>query len=128
MLSQITPIATLATADMSRARRFYEDTLGLTAGREEADGVFYNCGDGAIFVYSSAFAGTNRATAVTFGVPEETFDAEIEELRGKGVTFMTFDVEGIDWKDDVASMGESLRAAWFADPDGNIINVSAGLM
>jgi catechol 2,3-dioxygenase-like lactoylglutathione lyase family enzyme len=128
MLSQNTPVATLATADMPRARRFYEDTLGLTPGREETDGVFYDCGAGAIFVYRSAFAGTNKATAVTFGVPPETFDAEIEQLRGKGVTFMTFDLEGVAWKDGIASIGESLRAAWFADPDGNIINVSTGTM
>jgi catechol 2,3-dioxygenase-like lactoylglutathione lyase family enzyme len=128
MLSRNTPVATLATADMTRARTFYEDTLGLTPGREETEGVFYDCGAGAIFVYRSAYAGTNKATAVTFGVAPETFDAEIDELRSKGVTFMTFDLDGVAWKDGVASMGESLRAAWFADPDGNIINVSAGMM
>jgi catechol 2,3-dioxygenase-like lactoylglutathione lyase family enzyme len=128
MLSQRTPIATLPTADMSKAQDFYEGTLGLSPERQDVGGTFYNCGDGSIFVYASAYAGTNKGTAVTFAVPLEDFDAEIESLRGKGVTLLTFDLDGVVWKDGVASIGDNARAVWFADPDGNIINVTGGTM
>jgi|SRR6185369_15229795 catechol 2,3-dioxygenase-like lactoylglutathione lyase family enzyme len=128
MLSQRTPIATLPTADMSKAQTFYEGTLGLRPERHDVAGTFYNCGDGSIFVYASAYAGTNKATAMTFAVPLEDFDAEIEVLRGKGVALLTFDLEGVVWKDGVASIGDGARAVWFADPDGNIINVTGGTM
>jgi catechol 2,3-dioxygenase-like lactoylglutathione lyase family enzyme len=128
MLSQITPVPTMPTSDLSKARRFYEDTLGLTPLREGMGGVFYACGDGHVFVYESGFAGTNRATALSFETPLATFEDEVEALRAKDVQFMTFDLDGATWKDGVASMGDSMRAVWFTDPDGNILNVTAGTM
>jgi catechol-2,3-dioxygenase len=128
MLSQFTPASTLATVNLTRARNFYEDTLGLTPQREGLGGVFYTCGNGRIFIYESQFAGTNKATALSFDLPLTDFDSEIEQLRAKGVAFQTFDMEGTEWKDGVAAMGENARAVWFTDPDGNILNVSAGAM
>ena len=128
MLSQYTPVATLPTADLSAARNFYEGTLGLTLENEGMGGIYYRCGDGALFVYESQYAGTNKATAVSFDVPTSAFQSEVDALREKGVDFMTFEFEGMEWNDGVASMGESVLAVWFTDPDGNILNISAGEM
>ena len=128
MLSELTPVPTLPTADLAKARRFYEDTLGLTPQSEIMGGVMYECGSGTIFVYESTYAGTNKATAVSFNVATAEFDQEIAALRDKGVTFQTFEGEGLDWNDGVASMGDAMKAVWFTDPDGNIINVAAGEM
>jgi catechol 2,3-dioxygenase-like lactoylglutathione lyase family enzyme len=126
MLSQFTPVAALPTADLAKARGFYEGMLGLTP-REAMGGVAYECGDGMVLVYESAYAGTNKATAVGFDVPLSVFDDEIRTLREKGVMFMTFELEGADWNEGVASAGGT-KGVWFADPDGNIINVSCGAM
>ena len=128
MLSQYTPVATLPTADMSASRTFYEGTLGLTVERDSVEGIFYRCGDGALFLYESQYAGTNKATAVSFDVPTSDFQAEVDSLREKGIDFMTFEMEGMEWNDGVASMGESVQAVWFTDPAGNILNISAGEM
>jgi catechol 2,3-dioxygenase-like lactoylglutathione lyase family enzyme len=129
MLSQHTPVATLPTRDLSRARIFYEDTLGFTAERESVAGVAYKSGDAMVFLYQSEYAGTNKATAVTFDVPLSEFDDEVSTLREKGVTFMTFEAEGLEWDQGVASMaGEDMKSVWFTDPDGNVINISAGEM
>ena len=68
MLSQFTPAATLPTADMSKARSFYEATLGLAVDREGMGGVSYKCGDGPSWSTNPKYAGTNKATAVTFDV------------------------------------------------------------
>jgi catechol 2,3-dioxygenase-like lactoylglutathione lyase family enzyme len=127
MLSELTPMATLATSDLERSRKFYEGMLGLSEvpGSGDADtegGVAYKCGDGAIFVYESQYAGTNRATAVTFQATDEQFDKEVDRLRHKGVDFMTFEFEGIDWDGDVAVLAGN-RSVWFTDPDGNILNI-----
>lgn len=122
MLSDCTPIATLPTANVERARAFYEQTLGLTPLQEAAGGIMYRCGEGKLFVYESGYAGTNKATAVSFAVPDQSFDDEIEQLRRKGVAFMTFEYEGMEWKDDVM-VSDEMRAVWFSDPDGNILNV-----
>ena len=105
MLSSYTPVATLPVSDQTKARGFYEHTLGLTTDRDEPGGVSYNCGGGKLFVYESAYAGTNKGTAVSFDVPVSDFDSEVDWLRGRGVAFTTFDAEGVEWNDGVATMG-----------------------
>ncbi|QGF23799.1 VOC family protein [Raineyella fluvialis] len=125
MLGDYTPAATLAVKDLAAATAFYDKTLGLTRRMEFEGGVFYNAGDGAVFVYQSEFAGTNKATSVTFGVPSEKFDQEVNALRTAGVTFETFEGPGMEWNDGVATMQEDMgRAVWFKDPDGNFLNVN----
>ena len=128
MLSSYTPVATLPTSDLTKARGFYEDTLGLTVQRDGMGAVSYTCGSGNLFVYESAYGGTNKATSVTFNVPTSAFDDEVAALRAKGIEFMTFEMEGLEWNDGVAAMGSEMRAVWFTDPDGNILNLSAGEM
>ena len=123
MLGDYSPVATLAVKDLATACKFYED-LGFGRSYEFEGGVFYTAGTGTFFVYQSEFAGTNKATALSFQVPTEAFDAEVEALRTAGVTFETFEAEGLTWQDGVATMGdEAARAVWFKDPDGNFINV-----
>jgi len=125
MLSSYTPVATLPTSDLTKARSFYEDTLGLAVHNDLTGAVTYSCGSGNLFVYESAYAGTNKATSVTCDVPAAEFDAEVDELRKKGVEFATYEMEGVEWNDGVATMG-GMQAVWFTDPDGNILNISAG--
>lgn len=81
----------------------------------------YKSGESMVLVYPSEFAGTNKATAATWEVGED-FDKIVEDLRGKGVKFDTFDAPGIEWENDVNVMGD-MKAVWFKDPDGNILNI-----
>ena len=107
MLSAYNPVPTLAVKDLDAARTFYEDTLGLTPSDESMpDGVMYTVGSGRVFVYPSAYAGTNKATAVSFDVPTEKFDEEVAALRDKGLEFQTFDLPGATWEDGVAGNDE----------------------
>jgi catechol 2,3-dioxygenase-like lactoylglutathione lyase family enzyme len=126
MLGDHDAIPTLAVTDLQRARAFYEGVLGFTPRGEVPEGVLYTAGSGAFLVYPSSFAGTNKATAMSFQVPAAEFDAEASALREKGVSFQTFEAEGLEWQDGVASMGDAFRSAWFEDPDGNILNVETG--
>lgn len=125
MLGDHAPMPTLAVKDLPTARQFYEGVLEMTPREEVAEGAVYTAGSGAFLVYPSTFAGTNKATAMSFQVPLDQFDAEIAALREKGITFQTFEAEGLTWDDGVASYGEQYRSAWFEDPDGNILNVEA---
>ena len=122
MLADHDVMPTLAVTDLARARQFYEEVLGFTPQGDVPDGVGYRAGSTSFLVYPSSFAGTNKATAMSFQVPVDVFDAEVAALRAKGLVFQTFEVEGITWDDGVASWGEG-RSAWFEDPDGNILNV-----
>lgn len=130
MLSDHSATPCLAVSDLARARRFYEDTLGFHEaelpgmGDDETWGVFYATKQGGMLVYPSSFAGTNRATAVSFQVDDNAFEAEIAALRSAGISFQTFELPSGTWEDGVLRDGP-MRAVWFADPDGNILNVEA---
>jgi catechol 2,3-dioxygenase-like lactoylglutathione lyase family enzyme len=125
MLSDHAPMPTLAVTDMDRSRAFYERVLGFTPVDEDVpDGVRYQAGGGSFLVYPSAFAGTNQATAMSFEVDRDEFDQEAARLRDAGVTFDTFEMDGVTWEDGVATV-EGSSAIWFHDPDGNILNVMA---
>lgn len=125
MLSDHTPTPTLAVTDLAAARGFYEQVLGLSVQEENEGGVLYTAGSGTVFVYPSQNAGTNRATGAAWLLPSDAFDAELATLREKGVQLQTFDAEYLTWQDGVASMPDGSRAVWFADPDGNILNLGA---
>jgi catechol 2,3-dioxygenase-like lactoylglutathione lyase family enzyme len=113
--------AVLAVSDLDRARRFYEDQLGLSPGEPEPGGVRYLCGAGtAIFVYlSPEHAGQAQATAAGWSVDD--LDATIDELASRGVAFERYDLPGIKTDDRGVFEAEHLRAAWVKDPDGNIL-------
>lgn len=127
MLSDHTAIPVIAVTDMDRARAFYEGTLGFTTAGDVPDGVVYRTSNGGFLVYPSAYAGTNRATAVSFQLPADAFDTEVDALRAAGIELQTFDLPGdATWTDGVLSDG-TMKAAWFADPDGNVLNVETDL-
>ena len=120
MLKDKDATATIAVKDIERARKFYQDVVGLTplpAG--EPGAVPFKSGASSILVYESDFAGTNRATAATWMVDDE-LDATVKTLKSKGVTFEHYDMPGVTRQGDVHLTGKS-KAAWFKDPDGNII-------
>lgn len=127
MLADHPAIPVLAVTDLDRARSFYEGTLGLPEPTVETEGVIYSTASGGFLVYPSSYAGTNRATAISFQIPQDAFDAEISALRSAGVEFQTFDVPDGTWADGVLTSGSG-RSAWFSDPDGNILNVETGAL
>jgi catechol 2,3-dioxygenase-like lactoylglutathione lyase family enzyme len=121
MLGDKNAIATLAVSDMQRARDFYENTLGLEAAQDLGGAIFYKSGSSVVLVYASEYAGTNQATAASWGVGDD-FDAIVDELRSKGVTFERYDLPDTPREGDVHTIGDA-RAVWFKDPDGNILNL-----
>ncbi len=119
MLADRNAVATIAVKDLKVARKFYGDTLGLTAKpSQEPEVLEYKSGTSSIYVYKSDFAGTNKATAVTWGVDD--VDEVVKTLKGKGVTFEHYDIPGLTRKGDVHVSGK-MKAAWIKDPDGNIL-------
>ena len=122
MLANSNATANLAVKDLAKARAFYEGTLGLKQVHDEGgELIVYKSGDTAINVYHSQFAGTNKATAVTWMVGDE-IDNVVKALKSKGVTFEHYDMPGAKHDGDVHDFGK-LRVAWFKDPDGNIFNL-----
>ena len=127
MLGDRNVIATLPVGDMKRARDFYENTLGLKQAPgmpEGADAIVYQAGNSGVLVYQSAYAGTNQATAASWGVGDD-FDAIVGDLRKKGVPFERYDdLPDTTREGDIHTFGGGgMKSVWFKDPDGNIISV-----
>jgi hypothetical protein len=76
-------------------------------------------GNSTIEIYKSDFAGTNKATALTWKVGD-SIEEEVKALREKGVEFEHYEMPGTKLEGDVHVM-EGMKAAWFKDPDGNIL-------
>jgi catechol 2,3-dioxygenase-like lactoylglutathione lyase family enzyme len=113
--------ATIAVTDLSRARKFYEEALGLKLLDERSDGVRYETGGGTWFlVYPSQFAGTAQSTYMTFQV--DNVETAVKELRDRGVVFEEYDMPGLKTVEGIAEI-QGVKGAWFKDPDGNILAV-----
>ena len=125
MLGKADATPMIAVKDLDRARKFYEKTLGLEA-KEEMGGEVLTVQSGRtpITVYKSEFAGTNKATTLTFSVDD--IDKEVSELKGKGIFFEKYDLPGLKQQGDVAVGEGGFKTAWFKDPDGNILSLVEG--
>jgi catechol 2,3-dioxygenase-like lactoylglutathione lyase family enzyme len=122
MLGKADATPMIAVKDLDRARKFYEETLGLKTKDEwGGEGVTLESGDTLINVYRSEFAGTNKATALTFEVDD--IGKEVSELKEKGIFFEHYDLPGLEPSGDLYVGEGGFKTAWFKDPDGNILSL-----
>ena len=121
MLGKAAATPMIAVKDIDRARQFYEEKLGLLSQDIGVSDVFMlKSGDTELSVYKSEFAGTNKATLLTFDVDD--IEAEVRELKDKGIRFEHYELEGLTAEGDIYS-GPGMKTAWFKDPDGNILSL-----
>ena len=117
--------ANLAVTNLAAARKFYEGTLGLKQVGAEGDHLIaYRSGRSTLLVYQSQYAGSNKATAVTWNVGEAVEEIA-RALKAKGVKFEHYDFPEMTRQGDVHVSGD-MKAAWFKDPDGNILCIVSG--
>ena len=122
MLGTTNATANIAVKDLAVASKFYAGTLGLAPVHHEGEEVIvYKSGDTLINVYRSQFAGTNKATSVTWTVGDE-IGRIVKALKDKGVAFEHYEMPGTTLEGDV-HVGHGMKVAWFKDPDGNILNL-----
>jgi catechol 2,3-dioxygenase-like lactoylglutathione lyase family enzyme len=124
MLGNVNAIANIPVRDLDAARRFYEGTLGLVPVDAECEGMIaFKSGDSTVYVYQSDYAGTNKATAMTWDVGDDV-ESVVRALTSKGVSFEHYDLPGTTRNGDVHVAGAT-KTAWFKDPDGNILGIAS---
>jgi catechol 2,3-dioxygenase-like lactoylglutathione lyase family enzyme len=121
----------LLVRDFATSFRFYRDTLGFTPVWGDETGTYADFQTGevtiALFVRNemaeavgtSALAPTAETqdrVALCFAVDD--VGQAYEELRAKGVTFVTEPHDQTDW---------GIRAAHFRDPDGTLLELFSAL-
>jgi catechol 2,3-dioxygenase-like lactoylglutathione lyase family enzyme len=120
MLASKDAMATIAVKDIEAARRFYEGTLGLKpTSTEGSEAIVFGSEASSVLVYRSHYAGTNKATAVTWVLGDD-LETVVQGLKAKGVAFEHYDMPETTRRGDVHVTGQT-KAAWLKDPDGNIL-------
>jgi catechol 2,3-dioxygenase-like lactoylglutathione lyase family enzyme len=111
----------IPATDVARARRFYEEKLGFKPSRELAGGVDYEFANGtACFLYPTPNGGTSKASQAFWQVAD--IEAEVAELKSRGVVFEEYDYPNMKTVNSIAT-GGGAKAAWFKDSEGNIMAI-----
>ena len=110
----------LPTTDHGRAREFYGGRLGLVSDGVNQDGelMFQLAGGSELVLRELPDATPSPNTALSFQVGD--IAAEIGALEERGVTFEDYDYPDLKTVDHIFD-GPGMRAAWFLDPDGNVL-------
>ena len=112
----------IAAKDLSIAKKFYEEILGLKqVGAEGMSSILLRSGTTDLLIYQSQYAVTNQATAVTWYVGENIEDI-VQTLKSKNVTFEHYSRQNVTIEGDIHIDGK-MKLAWFRDPDGNILSI-----
>jgi len=122
MLESKDAVANVAVKDLDVAKKFYERALGLKQVHAEGgEAIVYRSGNTTLNVYRSRFAGTNKATAVTWMAGDD-LEEIVRGLKSRGVEFEHYDMPGMKVEGDIHLNGD-MKIAWFKDPDGNILGL-----
>jgi predicted enzyme related to lactoylglutathione lyase len=113
-------ITTIAVHDLENASVFYGEILGLKIRSRHAAGVVFESGGGLIGIHESGAAGTGQATCAWWTVDD--VEAMVVELKSRGIVFeKNLDLPHAKSKNGVYHLSDTSRAAWFNDPDGNVL-------
>lgn len=120
MLTDTAYTAMVPVRDVSRARDFYEKTLGLTGAGDTMDGgyAFVTADGHQLALLPDSDGQPTGRTMLSFEVAD--LGAEVGALEGAGVTFEDYDTPELKTENHIASL-EGEAAAWFTDTEGNIL-------
>ena len=106
--------------DLSKAKEFYSQTLGLKVS-ESAEGLeLHPAGDVGVFIYPKPNHEPATFTVLNFLVDD--IESAVDELKKTGVQFEKYDGE-IKTDDKGIHRNGGPTIAWFKDPAGNILSV-----
>lgn len=126
MLKDNKNFSSFSSNDLSAAKKFYGETLGLQV-EEQMEGLSLTLGGGSnVFIYPKPNHEPATFTVLNFLVSD--LDKTVDELKAKGIEFEQYDLPGMKTDEKGIFRGENdsgkgPNIAWFADPAGNIISV-----
>jgi len=120
MLQDSKVMAMVPVKDINTAKDFYNNVLGLKPAKEHDFGITYVCGGGQMFVYPTPKAGTAQSTVAEWEVSD--IAATVKQLGDK-VEWEHYEYPGAEHDGPIHILG-GMKAAWFKDPDGNILGLN----
>jgi catechol 2,3-dioxygenase-like lactoylglutathione lyase family enzyme len=121
MLATSDVIAFAATTDLTRARSFYEGTLGLPLVGEDPYAAVFDAHGTMLRVTAVAEVAHPGYTVLGWRVTD--IAAIVADLQARGVAFARYDGVEQDAHGVWTSPGGD-RIAWFTDPDGNVLSLT----
>ena len=120
MLGNYAVHVVLLSRDLAESRGFYYDKLGLEILNENDDAITFRSGSTELAVTKSTTGTSDEQTQAGWHV--EDLEAELRELRARGVEIEEYDMPGLKTVDGIADIGFA-RAAWIVDPHGNALGI-----
>jgi catechol 2,3-dioxygenase-like lactoylglutathione lyase family enzyme len=122
MLSNALVYPTLPAVNLQRARKFYEQTLGLRMVMEDqSPGMMFQAGQNCmLYVYQRSATKADH-TVADFVV--DNLESEMNNLRSKGIKFEDYDLPYLKTVNGIATQGD-MKTAWFKDTEGNILGLT----
>jgi catechol 2,3-dioxygenase-like lactoylglutathione lyase family enzyme len=116
----------LPVEDVDRARKFYEEQLGLTYDGQDMEGGALFSLDGGSTLVLLPRPGDVHSTSTAMSWTVDDVEQEVKELTSHGVVFEDYDSPDLTTTDHIATFGDA-KAAWFLDPDGNVLCVHTAM-
>jgi catechol 2,3-dioxygenase-like lactoylglutathione lyase family enzyme len=107
----------LPVADLSRAKAFFRDKLGLVPDSETESTAFYQAREGQVALFVSSGHPSGQHTQIGWIVSD--IEATVAGLRASGVVFDDYDYPDFKTVDGIGTFGPN-RFAWFRDTEGNV--------
>ena len=121
MLTDSKAFSGFSVNDVSQARMFYADTLGLRVSEDNGMLTLHLAGDRDILVYPKDDHTPASFTILNF--PVNDVDAAVDELTNRGVSFERYPDMEADMDEKGVFHGGGPLIAWFTDPAGNVLSV-----
>jgi len=121
-LSPPRPVGFVLTADRSRAKTFYSETMGFDLVSEDDFAAVYDMSGLTVRLTDIADHAPSPHTVLGWSVPD--IRAAVAALRDRGVSFLVYPGFGQDDLGIWSAPDGSAHVAWFADPDGNNLSLT----
>ena len=120
MLGDYSMHIVLLSRDLAESRAFYHDTLGLEILDENQEAITFRSGSTELAVTKSTTGTSDEQTQAGWHVDD--LEAELRDLRARGVEIQEYDMPGLKTVNGIADIGFA-RAAWIVDPHGNALGI-----
>ena len=120
MFKDTQAFSSFSVDDISKAKEFYSQTLGLEVSEMEGSLFLHIAGGGRILIYPKPNHIPATYTTLNFSVDD--IEVAVDELTGRGVRFEQYEGE-LQTDEKGIFRGGGPLIAWFKDPAGNILAV-----
>ena len=121
MLTDSPAFSGFSVDDISAARAFYGETLGVAVTEDNGMLSLHFAGDTKVLVYPKP--NHEPATFTVLNFPVADVEATVRALAERGVTFERYEGTEIETDELGVFHGGGPLIAWFTDPAGNVLSV-----